>query len=53
VQGDAVTAVDVQEGLSDGQRVQILAGLAPGDMVVSDARRQIGPGTKVRPVVSR
>jgi RND family efflux transporter MFP subunit len=50
VDGDAVTAVEVREGLSDGQRIQILSGLAAGDAVVADARRQIPAGAKVRPV---
>ena len=48
VQGDSVKAVTVTEGLSDGQRVQILTGLAPGDVVVADARRQLSDGAKVR-----
>lgn len=48
VQGDTVKAVPVTEGLNDGQRVQILAGLAVGDIVVADARRQLGDGVKVR-----
>jgi RND family efflux transporter MFP subunit len=48
VQGDSVKAVTVTEGLSDGQRVQILTGLAAGDVVVADARRQLSDGAKVR-----
>ncbi len=48
VQGDTVKAVTVTEGLTDGQRVQILSGLAAGDVVVADARRQLGDGAKVR-----
>ena len=48
VQGDSVKAVTVTEGLSDGQRVQILTGLAPGDVVVADARRQLSDGARVR-----
>ena len=48
VQGDSVKAVTVTEGLSDGQRVQILTGLVAGDVVVADARRQLSDGAKVR-----
>ncbi len=48
VQGDIVKAVPVTEGLSDGRRVQILTGLAAGDIVVADARRQLSDGARVR-----
>ena len=48
VTGDTVKAVNVTEGLSDGQRIQILTGLTPGDTVVADARRQLADGTRVR-----
>ncbi|MFP5379848.1 MAG: efflux RND transporter periplasmic adaptor subunit, partial [Vicinamibacteria bacterium] len=47
-----VTAVEVTTGLSDGQRVQILSGLAPGDVVLADARRQLPAGARVNPVVT-
>jgi len=50
LQGDAVSTIDVVEGLSDGTRVQIVKGLSAGDKVVADARRQIAPGAKVRAV---
>lgn len=53
VEDDAVTLVEVTEGLTDGARVQILRGLQAGETVVADARRQLSPGTKVRPVASR
>jgi RND family efflux transporter MFP subunit len=52
VTGGAVKAVDVTEGLTDGQRVQIVAGLTPGDIVVADARRQLADGTRVRAAVN-
>ena len=45
-------AVVVTEGLTDGQRVQIVAGLAPGDLVVADARRQFADGARVRATVN-
>jgi RND family efflux transporter MFP subunit len=53
VQDGAVTPVEVTEGLSDGGRVQIVKGLAAGDNVVADARRQVGAGVKVRPIAVR
>jgi len=53
VEDDAVTLVEVTEGITDGARVQILRGLQAGETVVADARRQLSPGTKVRPVASR
>ena len=48
VQGDTVSAVEVVEGLRDGRRVQIVKGLAEGDVVMADARRPLAPGAKVR-----
>lgn len=48
VQGDSVSFVSVTEGLADGTRVQIVTGLAAGDTVLADARRQLASGTKVR-----
>jgi RND family efflux transporter MFP subunit len=53
VQDGAVSPVEVTEGLADGGRVQIISGLAAGDTVVADARRQVAPGTKVRAVAVR
>ena len=50
VQGDAVSTVEVVEGLGDGARIQIVKGLSAGDKIVTDARRQIAPGAKVRGV---
>lgn len=52
VQGDTVHAVPVTEGLHDGLRVQIVAGLADGDVVVADARRQLSDGARVRATVN-
>ena len=48
VQGDAVSVVEVVEGLADGARVQIVKGLAAGDTVLADGRRQLATGAKVR-----
>jgi HlyD family secretion protein len=48
-----VTPVTVTEGVNDGVNVQILSGLAAGDTVVADARRQVTAGARVRPVAAR
>lgn len=53
VQGDTLSTVVVTEGLSDGTRVQILTGLAAGDTVMADARRQLPAGAKVRGISSK
>jgi HlyD family secretion protein len=53
VQGDTVTAIEVEEGLSDGVRIQIVKGLAAGDAVLADARRPLAPGAKVRGIESK
>jgi RND family efflux transporter MFP subunit len=50
VDGDTVRAVAVTEGLSDGARTQIVSGLKAGDLVVSDARRDVADGARVRPI---
>ena len=50
VQGDSVSTVEVTAGLSDGQRVQVVTGLAAGDLVLADARRQLPAGAKVRAI---
>jgi RND family efflux transporter MFP subunit len=53
VQGDTLTIVEVLEGLADGGRVQITKGLAAGDTVLADARRQIATGAKVRGIAEK
>jgi RND family efflux transporter MFP subunit len=53
IDGDNVTAVPVSEGLSDGRQVQIVSGLAAGDQVLADARRQLPSGSRVKPVEVR
>jgi RND family efflux transporter MFP subunit len=50
IEGDVVRAVTVTEGISDGTLVQIVGGLAAGDTVVADARRDVAPGVKVNAV---
>lgn len=53
VQGDTLATVVVTEGLTDGMRVQILTGLAAGDTVMADARRQIPAGARVRGIAAK
>jgi len=48
VQGNAVTFAEVTEGLSSATHIQIVKGLAAGDTVLADARKQLAPGSKVR-----
>ena len=50
VDGADVSEVPVAEGLSNATQVQISSGLHAGDVIVADARRDVAPGTKVRPV---
>ena len=47
VVNNVATPVRVTEGLSDGQRIQILAGLSAGDVIVADGRKPIEAGTTV------
>ena len=51
VDGDTVTAMPVIEGLNDGRRVQIVSGLAAGDQVIADARRQLPADARVKPIL--
>jgi HlyD family secretion protein len=48
--GERIEAVPVREGITDGGRVQVVSGLAAGDLLVADARRALAPGTRVRPI---
>ncbi|HYB96005.1 MAG TPA: efflux RND transporter periplasmic adaptor subunit [Vicinamibacterales bacterium] len=50
VMGDTLTFVEITEGTTDGTRVQVVRGLAAGDLVLADARRQIASGAKVRAI---
>jgi RND family efflux transporter MFP subunit len=50
VANNVATPVRVSEGLSDEARVQIVAGLSAGDVIVADGRKPIETGTTVRPV---
>jgi RND family efflux transporter MFP subunit len=53
IDGDTVTTVEITEGLGDGTRVQIVKGLAAGDVVLADARRPLAAGAKVRGIEAR
>jgi membrane fusion protein, multidrug efflux system len=53
IQGDTVSIVPVTEGLSDGKRVVLTSGVQRGDTIVSDARREVVQGSRVRVVQSR
>jgi RND family efflux transporter MFP subunit len=50
IEDNVVRAVPVKEGLTDGSRVQIVEGLAAGDSVIADARRDVADGVRVRAI---
>jgi len=52
IEGDAVNPVAVREGIGSDDRIQITSGLKAGDVVLADARRDFGPGVRVRPVAA-
>ncbi|MDP1571788.1 MAG: efflux RND transporter periplasmic adaptor subunit [Vicinamibacterales bacterium] len=52
ITGSDVAPTPVETGLADGRRVQILSGLAAGDVVLADARRQLPAGARVNPIVT-
>jgi cobalt-zinc-cadmium efflux system membrane fusion protein len=51
VEGEKVSPIAVTEGLNDGRQVQIVTGLAAGDQVIADARRQLPADARVKAVV--
>ena len=51
IEADKVTPVPVVEGLSDGRHIQIVSGLAVGDQVIADARRQLPADARVKAVL--
>jgi HlyD family secretion protein len=53
IEGDTLTPVTVVEGLHDGRQVQVISGLAPGDQILADARRQLPAGSRVKAVEGR
>jgi len=53
IEGTNIREVPVTEGVTDGAQVQVLDGLQAGDVIVSDARRQIPPGEAVNPVFAK
>jgi RND family efflux transporter MFP subunit len=50
ISGDRVQPAPVVEGLADDTRVQIVSGVAGGELLVADARKALEPGQPVRPV---
>jgi RND family efflux transporter MFP subunit len=50
IDAGVVTATAVTEGLTDGALVEISDGLAAGDSVIADARRDVATGVRVRAV---
>ena len=50
IAGERIETVPVTEGIADAGRVQVVSGLAPGDLLVADARRALAPGTRVRAI---
>ncbi len=50
VDRETLNPVTVQEGLVAEDRVQVASGLNAGDVIIADARRDLGPGVRVRPV---
>lgn len=53
IEGDRAVPTAVVEGLSDGRQVQIVSGLAAGDQVMADARRQLPDDARVKPVLQQ
>ncbi len=49
VAGGRVEITPVETGISDRRNVEIISGLAEGDLVVRDAGQDLGDGTLVRP----
>src|SRR5690606_25690325 len=47
-----VAATQVVTGLADSRRVQILTGLASGDVVLADARQPLPSGARIHPRVA-
>ena len=48
--GDTVRVVRVVEGPSDGSKVTLVSGVRAGNLIVSDARRDVTDGAHVRPI---
>jgi hypothetical protein len=48
--GDVYVAerVEVQTGLEDSDRVQIVSGVAEGDLLITNGQHTLKPGSKVR-----
>lgn len=53
IQDGVVQEAPVTEGLASGSLVQVASGLRAGDVIVSDARREVAAGVKVNPVFQK
>jgi RND family efflux transporter MFP subunit len=53
IENNTVVEVPVAEGLATATQVQIASGLAAGDVIVADARREVATGAKVNAVIAR
>ncbi len=53
VEGGKAHRVALQAGLDDGVRVEVLGGLAPGDLVVVSGAQALSDGQACRPVEAK
>ena len=53
IENGVVHEAPVSEGLTSGTLVQVASGLSAGDVIVSDARREVAAGVKVNPVFQK
>jgi multidrug efflux pump subunit AcrA (membrane-fusion protein) len=50
---NVVSEVPITEGISNGTVVQVAGGIAPGDVVIADARGDVAAGTRVNPIFAK
>jgi len=48
-----VAEVPITEGISNGSVVQVAGSIAPGDIVIADARGDVAVGTRVNPILAK
>lgn len=53
IDGNTVAEAPVTEGITDGALVEVVSGLASGDVIVADARRDVAIGATVNPVFDK
>jgi RND family efflux transporter MFP subunit len=51
IDNNVVAEVPITEGISNGSIVQVAGGIAPGDVVIADARGNVPVGTRVNPIL--